>query len=87
MYKRLTDNRFTGDGFYQVKSREERKEIMDMEKPSYKDIYNRLAEYENTGLSPDDCKNYKLFEDEAISRGFMFNDIIRIMENGAKKGV
>ena len=44
--KRLTDDRFVGDGFYQPKSKEERKEIQDMYKPSYKEIYDRLAEYE-----------------------------------------
>ena len=44
--KRLTDDRFVSDGFYQPKSKEERKEIQDMYKPSYKEIYDRLAEYE-----------------------------------------
>ena len=44
--KRLTDDRFVGNGFYQPKSKEERKEIQDMYKPSYKEIYDRLAEYE-----------------------------------------
>ena len=44
--KRVTDDRFVGDGFYQPKTQEERKEIQDMYKPSYKEIYDRLAEYE-----------------------------------------
>lgn len=44
--KRLTDDRFVGDGFYQPKSKKERMEIKDMYKPSYKEIYDRLAEYE-----------------------------------------
>ena len=44
--KRLTDDRFVGDGFYQPKSKEERKEIQNMYKPSYKEIYDRLAECE-----------------------------------------
>lgn len=44
--KRLTDDRFVGDGFYQPKSKEERIEIQNMYKPSYKEIYDRLAEYE-----------------------------------------
>ena len=44
--KRLTDDRFVGDGFYQPKTQEERKEIQYMYKPSYKEIYDRLAEYE-----------------------------------------
>ena len=37
---------YLGDGFYQPKTKEERKEIRDMYKPSYKEIYDRLAEYE-----------------------------------------
>ena len=44
--KRLTDNRFLGKGFYQPKTKEERKEIQMMYKPSYDEIYQRLGEYE-----------------------------------------
>lgn len=45
---RLTDKRFAGEGFYQPKSHKERLEIF-TKVPHLKDIYNRLAEYENTG--------------------------------------
>lgn len=44
--KRLTDNRFLGKGYYQPKTKEERKEIQSMYKPSYDEIYQRLGEYE-----------------------------------------
>lgn len=44
--KRLTDDRFLGKGFYQPKTKEERKEIQLMYKPSYDEIYQRLGEYE-----------------------------------------
>ena len=44
--KRLTDDRFLGKGFYQPKTKEERKEIQLMYKPSYDEIYRRLGEYE-----------------------------------------
>lgn len=27
----------------------------------------KLMEYEDTGLTPEDCKNYKIFEDDCIS--------------------
>lgn len=57
---RLTDNRFVGEGFYQPKSKEERLEIF-TKVPHLKDIYNRLAEYEDTGLTPDEI--IKLKED------------------------
>lgn len=44
--KRLTDDRFLGKGFYQPKTKEERKEIQLMYKPSYDEIYQRLGKYE-----------------------------------------
>ena len=43
-------------------------------------IYNKLAEYEDTELSPNTCKNYKLFEDEVIASGRTFNHIIKMLE-------
>lgn len=52
---RLTDKRFVGEGFYQPKNHEERLEIF-TKVPHLKDIYNRLAEYENTGLTPEQVK-------------------------------
>ena len=45
--ERLTDKRFLGEGFYQPKNREEFKEIQNMKKPSYEEIYQRLGELEN----------------------------------------
>ena len=41
---------------------------------------NRLAAYEETGLEPAICANYKTFEDEAISKGVTFKRIIALME-------
>lgn len=55
---RLTDKRFVGDGFYQPKSHEERLEIF-TKVPHLKDIYNRLAEYEDTGLTPGEIMKLK----------------------------
>ena len=40
----------------------------------------RLAAYEDTGLDPEMCANYKTFEDEAISKGVPFNRIVALME-------
>lgn len=56
---RLTDKRFVGDGFYQPNNREERLEFF-TKVPPPKDIYNRLAEYEDTGLTPDEIKEMKI---------------------------
>ena len=35
---------------------------------SQRKVWERLKEYEDTGLSPEICLNYKIFEDEAISK-------------------
>ena len=40
---------------------------------------DRLAAYEDTGLEPDVCSNYRKFEDEAISKGVTFKRIVELM--------
>ena len=55
---RLTDKRFAGEGFYQPKSHEERFDIF-ANIPSLLEIYTRLAEYEDTGLTPDEIMKLK----------------------------
>ena len=40
----------------------------------------RLAEYEDTGLKPAMCANYKTFENKAISKGVPFKRIVTLME-------
>ena len=45
-----------------------------------REILVRLAEYEDTGLEPAVCANYKTFEDEAISKGVTFKRIVALME-------
>ena len=42
--------------------------------------WSRLAAYEDTGLEPAMCANYKTFEDEAISKGVTFKRIVELME-------
>ena len=37
-------------------------------------------QYEDTGLEPAMCANYKTFEDEAISKGVTFKRIVELME-------
>ena len=44
------------------------------------EVYERLAEYEDTDLTPEVCANYKAFEDEAISKGVTFARIVELME-------
>lgn len=41
---------------------------------------NSLKSYEDTGLSPDICKNYKLFEDELISNDITFKELLSYID-------
>ena len=43
-------------------------------------LRGRLMQYEDTGLEPAMCANYKTFEDEAISKGVTFKRIVALME-------
>lgn len=45
---------------------------------SYAELRGRLMQYEDTGLEPAMCANYKTFEDEAISKGVPFKRIAAI---------
>ena len=47
---------------------------------SYAELRGRLMQYEDTGLEPAMCANYKTFEDEAISKGVTFKRIVELME-------
>jgi hypothetical protein len=40
----------------------------------------RLAAYEDTDLSPEDCAEYKKFEDEIIKSGKTFRRIIELIQ-------
>ena len=44
---------------------------------------NRLAAYEDTGLSQKVCGEYKKFEDEAIGKNVTFNRIVELMNADA----
>lgn len=48
-------------------------------------VWERLKAYEDTGLEPAMCANYKTFEDEAISKGVTFKRIVELM-NADKDG-
>ena len=51
---------------------------------SQRKVWERLKEYEDTGLSPEICLNYKIFEDEAISKNVTFNRIVELMNAEAE---
>lgn len=51
------------------------------------EIVNRLGAYEDTGLPPEVCANYKTFEDECISKGVTFSRIVELMNADADEGV
>ena len=53
------------------------------DKPPYigdKNIYRKLFAYEDTCLSPEDCAEYKKFEDEIIKSGKTFQRIIELIQ-------
>lgn len=41
---------------------------------------SRLAEYENTELTPEECMNYKAFKDACIRDGIELKDILRLKD-------
>ena len=45
---------------------------------------DRLGAYEDTGLPPEVCANYKTFEDECISKGVTFSRIVELMNADAE---
>ena len=47
--------------------------------------WERLAAYEDTGLMPEDCAEYKKFEDEIIASGKTFGRLIELL-NADKDG-
>ncbi len=48
------------------------------------DIFERLAQYEDTGLTPDVVAEYKKFEDELVASGLTFNAVLRLIERHKK---
>lgn len=43
------------------------------------EIVERLAAYEDTGLEPEICVEYKKFEDEIVASGKTFNNLIELL--------
>lgn len=43
-------------------------------------IESELEAYRDTGLTPDVCMNYKIFEDEVIASGRDFNHILELLK-------
>lgn len=48
------------------------------------DIYERLAQYEDTGLMPDVVAEYKKFEDELVASGLTLGDVLKLIEKHKK---
>lgn len=44
------------------------------------DLRERLKAYEDTGLTPKVCMNYKIFEDECICDGVQFKDVLTLKD-------
>lgn len=52
---------------------------------AYAELRHKLMRYEDTGLDPDVCAEYKKFEDEAVSKGVPFKRIVELM-NAQQEG-
>lgn len=52
----------------------------------YKDICAKLAAFEDTGLTPDACAEYKKFEDECITRGVPFARVLELIQQEESGG-
>jgi len=50
------------------------------------DIYERLAQYEDTGLTRDLVAAYKQFADELVAAGLTFGEVLNLIENHKKEG-
>lgn len=51
---------------------------------SQRRVWERLKAYEDAGLMPDVCAEYKKFEDEAIGKGVTFKRIVELMNADAE---
>lgn len=43
-------------------------------------LLDRLVEYEDTGLTPEDCAEYRKFEDEIIASGKTFGWLVELLK-------
>ena len=50
----------------------------------YSMAVKKLGQYEDTGLPPDICAEYRTFEDEAVGKGVTFKRIIELMNAEAE---
>lgn len=51
---------------------------------SQRKVWERLKEYEDTTMSPTDVQEYKKFEDELISSGMTFNELLARASTGLR---
>lgn len=57
--------------------------IFDLDNGTYsglQEVFERLAAYEETGLEPEVCADYKKFEDEVVRKDVTFQRIVELME-------
>lgn len=45
-----------------------------------REVWERLKAYEDTGLEPEICAEYKKFEDECVSKGVTFKRIVELLK-------
>lgn len=52
----------------------------DLLRAEYWRLYDALAAYEDTGLPPETCAEYKKFEDELVRNGMTFQQALDLLE-------
>ncbi len=83
--ERLTEKHYLGTDHYIKCSGNCNMDTDCIDCPAFDRLVERLAAYEDTGLEPEVCADFKAFEDEAISKGVTFKRIVELM-NADKDG-
>ena len=77
--ERLTEKHYLGTDHYMKCSGNCNVDIDCIYCPSFDRLVERLAAYEDTGLEPEICAEYKKFEDEIVASGKTFNHLIELL--------
>lgn len=77
--ERLTEKHYLGTDHYMKCSGNCNVDMDCIDCPSFDRLVERLAAYEDTGLEPGICAEYKKFEDEIVASGKTFNHLIELL--------
>lgn len=78
--KRLTQKHYGASDYFMACSENCAESVDCTACPSFDSLVDRLGAYEDTGLTPEDCAEYKKFEDEIIASGKTFGRLIELLK-------